>query len=1136
MSHLPLHIPESTRGNITVMHKYLSKTLSKSDSNLFPNLLENDLVCSLLPSDTTKYNGRNIATLTTPIMVHFNDWFKATLSMAQTIAHVNNFKSPKTINKPKLCFLILVLKTVYYDNKPLYNQLYPNVETLPDTVNILLNQLVKCIWDEVTFEDLLQLFADKVDMSTVSTISNDLKKLLDQLCNDKERHKVKIADLFTIKDSQTNIMYRSILMLTVQDITVIKSQEDNGALYQKLKIALKYLHHLKSVSFNLLNEMSTIGLEIHISKIREQYLHNNPLQCIKVNHDPPEMDPGMIDFITLFKDYTLAQLDDFINIDGKCFSIAYIATNLISNDGVFLVNNEMISIPKKKQYEYLALSIANYYSLETNESEMDDLINLLKTKKEMLSYCKQYRHLQTFEKMSSSNLKWLMDVLISGKYKTATDKDQILKLYNETSNTIFELIGLMGYTFMSDMIFQKASDGDYFQISTICIDKFNKVLRKLNETTAKSLSSIQFGSISIESIKNSLSNTCIHGIGINCMTFYLRCYDAFINNINNLGPSNAALSPYPAGIEDIASYFPLLSFFIKTPNKVSHKTSIKYLVCFPQDADVYNNLQANPFETNYLVSGFDDKFEFHHLFYIDDQSHDFKVVDGLPHQLLLPDSVTQFIDIRAYNSTIADTYKPLLQYFSEYPKHLLPLMRAANTFGKNRIQRFSVFADFTSSMCQLMIPPQNSNTNNSALKKLQEFIATHEYFDLIELENRKHIPKYTVIIQTRQPRNARNALVMTKDFVPPNVSGNNHNYYITDLLSLIQLQFSTVKLNEITVARVVTPNNRQDITDIWHYYRLIGDLYSPMNPTSILSPLSELFPSFEQYVVAVSHQPLQITTVFDKLQEKTIQFHNAHNKTLSSDSAEKTKKQIMKIILLMYAGFFMVIAPSINLYFKNTNDVTRLYSIDQILDIDKNTNLEKMYEDFLYDFILQVCGEGMFLSTATYNFTDIGDIYFLQDLHKKFIAKNGPSITLQDSSIKNMIEVLNESISIYSGNLALVNNDNKNSGLYTHEALRIAVEYLTKLDVISEHETRINMLIRDWENNVLHVANRPNLNIEITKLTELLAPPSSGSRITIGSRITGLIKYFEGIQTARLPPQQPVRQTGASHPIRNRRR
>ena len=162
-------------------------------------------------------------------------------------------------------------------------------------------------------------------------------------------------------------------------------------------------------------------------------------------------------------------------------------------------------------------------------------------------------------------------------------------------------------------------------------------------------------------------------------------------------------------------------------------------------------------------------------------------------------------------------------------------------------------------------------------------------------------------------------------------------------------------------------------------------------------------------------------------------------------------------------------------------DVSKLECICKMNSMEK---FKRIYQDLLSDIITGLCDEGSFEYLWKYHFTEMDkELYLLKQLYKLV-----PDRKYTETNCMKMITVLNETMFIYEkGDEKL--SDDSNSVLYKNESKAIALEYLTKLDLLSNHTSRMNYFRNMFEtslNNILNITknNYENLMNNMTLKTQ----------------------------------------------------
>ena len=898
---------------ITVINKFFEDDITRDDHEDFPELEVNNLVCSLVPGDVKTYRGMESAKMTTKIVNQIQTFMKGNINP-------QNKKYAK-INKPEICFLAYILQNIKNGQEVLYSGF---VNSISQPENMIYKDFITKLVDPICMHDYDKFITA---LQNVEFPTNEAKKKIDfmkdQLQGDYEKIKwdsIRIVDLFHVYDGVFKVNKPSIL-------TTVYDGETEKQIYLNLA---KFLIEKKIDS--TLNITNTTNLKNNVIKILTEY---NPTKCTYITHDQPDMDYDS-NISTLYTDYTMNQIDDFLNFkNGYCLPIDYMAISVLSNKGTIVYKNTPVTF-NKDETKKLVTAIVRYYQKNKyfqqdffnvlcqkySTKEIDTLLGgstYLKDIQERISEVMDFKNsvevalkeednsVKESERIKlqkgirtiinkladilfvnnnavSTGLNGFMDTiyttLLSGEFANKMQETNIATLFEYTSNTIFELIGLLGYTYFSDMLTNMGDDG--FKIGEFCTGKILDVKNKLseikiteNENLSTILSGIKFKSEGIDDILGNIGKICTHGVGKMCIRFYLQCYEAFVKNTSNLiekckntTRANASkLYPLPTErCDEMHEYFKLAPFVVKVPEQIEKHTGIRYLTCLPHDDDIL--VHNNPYKHSHLVSGFtSDLSKFYHLFHIRENSlHN--VLDADISIMLL--GIKKRYEVVSYTDSYYDSPDMvqkrgmIANYYGQNSDELLYLVRIPCIFGKNRIQRFSAYCDFTLNTCKVMTA--NLNTNNEIHLSIANFVKNKTIEDVIMCTEIQQIPKYVVVIQYNEPPKKANKHT-NSDFVTNTDYANEKNntkYFVTSLETLVSFPYSIdyegpeKKLKAV----VKTPNTRKDITNVYQYYKLVSEVLQTDAFEKIHQNDKKLFQYFEDYYLSVVNQPIQLQSIF----------------------------------------------------------------------------------------------------------------------------------------------------------------------------------------------------------------------------------------------------------------------------------
>jgi hypothetical protein len=1113
---------------VSVIEKFYNGEMTPHDSKYFPFLDKdtNQLTCSFIPKDTKVYNGKTSATMKTNQVILIQKYLKSIIAQKKDV----NF------NKPEVCFFAYLLQQIKYNEKDgedgvkdLYtyfiNKLNDKTkldETVSDFCIKIAPKICSLGFEAVNLLEDLKSIAQSDD--AVDQIIQNIITELSKKYEDVKWDSIKILNLFYV---YSNLYKRPISSILNKDFNKEKKYD-----IDQQKIVDNLTTFLKDKGILLSSNSRDIDTVIAaIAKYR-------PDKCTIINQDDPDFDNG-----TFYAEYTLDKIGTFLNLqDGHCMPIDYIALSLLASKGKPILYKNTHLLINISQVNVIATYIyKNFISdkifrndflnnFKNNYTE-DSLTHFIEENTKKDDFKTRWKNILNTTNTTNTTVELqdfitIFKSLISGNFTKNLQNESIQKLYYYSSNTIFELFGLLGYTYFSDMLTSMENpDGKNFIISSTCTAKilaFYENLQNIkvdDNTNLKSIvDGIEFGGESIKVILTKLNEICIHGVGKMCLRYYLNCYESFLDSMPTLetdcNPANPTkpakqansykFKPLPNDqCDKFGEYFKLAPFIIKTPRKLN--TLCKYLTCLPNDGDI--NKYDNPFIHSYIVSGFStDLSQFYHLFYlfhIVETSHN--NATDISKLLRINNSV---YEIKAYsdsyfNPDLNNVRDTLVKYYRNNRKKLVKLLKIPYIFSKNRLQRFNAFSDFTLHMCKMMTTGNLSleqikdkllvQTNNSKKENTLKYnslskLAKKEIEDIIMYMNVSQVPKHLILINYTSKTNIKNHL--NSDFMNTSKNVNSFidkintedrdisKYYVTSLPNLLSFPYTLTFDEKKSITAVIrTPDTRKDITPVYQYYKLIGDViytdaFDKINTRH--KNFKDYFKYFESYCLNVVNQPLQLQEILfkniiskdskkEKKDRKYVNLSLLNADTFLEDPV--INDYILYLVYMLIAYFYFVI-PYNNDF--NANIKSHLKLNNKVYDLDKiEKSLKETYRDVLDDIVTGICGEGLFEFVYKYHFTELDkEVLFLKYLDQEFPKTNR---TYNDQNCILMIKKLNELVSIYKP--TKLETDDVKSVLYTNEAKAIGFEYLVKLELLSQHTSRINYFRNMFEMSLANFMN-----------------------------------------------------------------
>lgn len=664
---------------------------------------------------------------------------------------------------------------------------------------------------------------------------DEIERILSTSHNDETNNyaQIKIVDLFMIRNEYLN-----------RDISSVYYKLDTYKGEGKAEAEAEHVIVTNLVSFlNNKKVISNVDNYSNKDKIRKTLKELDPNHCTLLSQDDPNIpyDPSVPpeqNMTRLFKDYNLTEIDKFININnGYCFTQEYLTNMLIAYRGS-LTHAQVSMVPRTDaKIKEIVEKLAIYYE-NSLEKQRDDIIyglslysveelgfiinapkfketvfeTVFKTVIEKISnnitkiltlnipgnniiekqqhyrFAEICKNLLT-EPISKPDLTNFFKFMISGDFSEAADMKKVKVIYDYSCNTIFELIGLAGYTLFSDMISQIENDnGNMFSISLYCIaqmEHLRQELEKIEITSssnvtnlAAALNAITFGSrtdpISYEGILKSAETQCIHGVGKRCLDYYLRAYEAMQGFAKTLRPADvqqpSRIKPIPDAILDkedaaneaIEKMFALAPYLVRLPLDLEKSTGVRYLTCLAHDNDTFS--KRNPNNHHYVISGFTTDLRFTHMLIAEyynyrppddnDQNNflvkdSFNIMNNEVYYRIMPDNgITHIQEYR-------DKANILAGYYND-PKNIMEfnkLLRIPYTFHRHRKATFKAFKDYTLHICKLMAeeykpsnPPANPPDNTDKYSNLRKFTKHYKLTDYITMEDLPLLPKHMTFL------------------------------------------------------------------------------------------------------------------------------------------------------------------------------------------------------------------------------------------------------------------------------------------------------------------------------------------------------------------------------------------------------
>lgn len=566
-----------------------------------------------------------------------------------------------------------------------------------------------------------------------------------------------------------------------------------------------------------------------------------------------------------FAEYTIDDALDhpYVNIRGKCASCTYLASTLVNNGNKDI---HLIGSIDASMYSIVAKGITATLvrgGLEAQQDVIDYIKEVNKTTgRNMLTSEMKGKVKNGFKLVAPLSWKELytfyMEILLRG------DKDQnkeiIVDIVKYTCSSFINLIGLLGWICFSDDLksIGTSEAGSQYHISSYCIQKLYSLISDLKEIKISGnislydrIKGLKYGRHSLQDLVDSVSTTCIHGVGSMFLSFYVQAkleISLYIDEIKQHGCCPPELNL------DVFKQFPPFLVPIAHP-KVAFLFATKY-DDYRSGVSVHEKDNLNPMRARFKLRGLDknggvyDIGEINegHMYRKNTTYNDF---DGFLSYLRVTDNpITMLFPRRDTGTNIPHTVISYLQ--SEGRNPIKKLCLTADIYQCRRRVMFKAYHDYCLYLTRIM-------TNN--FSKTVSNVMKQDREDLISLTTEPGAPSLVSVIHIPSKKNIINAVANNdKEFNVQKFEvskGMDSTFYIDTFSTIGQLHYT---LDENKNAIVLDPYGRRDITRTYEQIRLIN-LVNEL-------PISEAnFQRFESYFTKLYGQATSLD-VFDDIKSK----------------------------------------------------------------------------------------------------------------------------------------------------------------------------------------------------------------------------------------------------------------------------
>jgi hypothetical protein len=249
-------------------------------------------------------------------------------------------------------------------------------------------------------------------------------------------------------------------------------------------------------------------------------------------------------FMDSFKnEYMLKDIDKLMIVSGSyCLSMLDTALGIVSNGGVFKIPDPSIGPPSRDKLIDRVSKYLGHHRQDSDVKEIVESIRSIVTGFKLKLSVPQSKNVDNVDTVIGEWKEFYTYLMVD--YVEEKRVDTVKKVFEGSSNTIFELIGLLGYMCVADDISVFENNGSYFYTSEYCkteakifFDKGQegasqdkseyKLTDSLTNKFYDKLKTLEINGKTIESLLTELDGgTCIHGIGNSFLRFYIGAYEA----------------------------------------------------------------------------------------------------------------------------------------------------------------------------------------------------------------------------------------------------------------------------------------------------------------------------------------------------------------------------------------------------------------------------------------------------------------------------------------------------------------------------------------------------------------------------------------------------------------------------------
>jgi hypothetical protein len=776
------------------------------------------------------------------------------------------------------CRLIYILQNIYMQSinikepNTMYDIIKDNIQLVKSDIQVhnIVKDIVKSIYlmSFQRFMTIIRSYHIKFQMSAEMT--SKLQRIITDVKNGNVQD-VLIRDFFLLTNE--NVTHESIFGIIDSCIRPTPNGQSSVIAYDH------YLHNKEVVDnvyaflktrFEGINETlaaatTTTEVEQRIIWMLDILRPLDASMCKHVLHDDDE---------TLFRDYKMIRINRFININkGYCYTHESLGYMVVANRSLMLPDG---TIPSKSETTSMAKGIARFY-FDRPDDFARDIIPVLRktyTKDElaaladffkMTNYDNEVLFLEISGMVTDKEKMFSFFRYMITDFKLDIEGQSVRTLFKYNCSTFMDMLGFLGYICYSDDVSTFENDGTKFKISQYCIDKVIGVLEEMNtiktmdgETVRDKIYNLKFNGKNVDHIVKSIPSTCIHGVGVSLMKFYLNANNTIREFVQKFQ------SKCIPNDEDREAFTRLGPFVCEIPESLKSEFAKNGIYCMTcVRFEVFDGEDScNQHNADYVVVGIGPEKSVK-LAYIKLSgytcTYDIKGIDSYFN------GQNPYFEFPKTDSPLSDMLVDKMM--TDNRETVSKLLAIPLTFQMRRKAIFTELCKHVVHMCHLVSKDVlvDNVAQRTKYDKIKQF-AQMKVFDIIEGEEKLIAPKHVIIVDTGNDALLWSNSGQVNANTNANTNVNKKKIYIDNLENFGRLEYS-YDASKDKASIIIQHGGAKDVTAAYQHSSLLYNVLFPMRRLSKCNMNNlDLFVELENYFLRLNGTALAISShLFSKL-------------------------------------------------------------------------------------------------------------------------------------------------------------------------------------------------------------------------------------------------------------------------------